>query len=1212
MTLPKGHANESILYVWPLARPFFVYWKVEAACPSICEQQRKRVMAKTRDYMDYLDEFVEISPANSEEEYQAAEVIAGILKDHELETSVESFETHPAGTIMLPMLMCIMFGCLVATGLTEGPLHYGTLVATLVCAGLSVFMHISGTNFFENFGPASQSQNVVGVHRATGGKVVKGARPIVIVAHYDTPRESLLRKGPLVRLQTSLPRMAAPLTIAIVVFGLLLAIPVLPGTIRTFLWVISVLVALPIIFLSIMNIYEHFAPCTQGANDNKSSVAALLSIANKVRPHEDRVDRFIADGNESLLRRVGDKPPAPAMPTYVEVVEETKGVRHGAEVLLSLGILPPNCDVVYEEPRVTVVQEGVVEQLEEVVVDEPVSYDAEPYEFEDDADVQLEQDQEPELDQEPEQELEPEVPVEEVADLDEVVELEQPDEADEQAYDEVEEYEEDDYEEEDYDEDEDYDYEDSYADDSTPSSIGVWLKERWTSIREYISKHRGEDIDISRGKDRTKASADDEDEVDEFEDEVDFEEEELDFEDAEAFEDEDAEEPESFEDDYEQDDYEQDDYEQGEDEEQEAEFEEEYDDGYLDESESDELEFDEPEPEPEFDEPEPEPEFEEDEWVEDDEEGYEEPFEDEYEETFEDEPEDSEPEEELEDAVEEDDQDWDIEADWDDEDHNMPTQIIEEEDEGEFELDEEEYHEEYEEYEYGDYEDVAPALSLIDRIKGFFRGLRESQGRGDYAEDYEEYDYGDEYEGEYDDEYEAYEEEDAAQDGEALEGAEEEPTVEEGTGEFLDDDLYFEEDYDVEGYYAEDEDVEPYEEVEEESPLPDDFDEPLDRPEDPNVLHFDYEEDLDIIPRDTTGLDTISDSYDLYSGEVDRVSHHNKPEPVEDPSWGVTSYQPARPAMNIARRAALLDLPDPSEAFVDPLSYVGGYNALDFDDYGDDEYDAYVAYEEEVQEDAYEQVVAEPAVAEEPAAVIGANAIAEDVLPDERFEGSYLDLDDIDDEDLDWESQESEEVTVTGEGHKSFWGTSGSSDWKGGAATRADLREDLDEPIIIDAEDLQDAILELGDEYLVAHDIWFVATGASETHHAGIKAFMDNHKRDIHGAFLVNLDSIGAGSLSILVREGVTVSKRADRRLVRMLTSIAQDLHVQVETAMHNWSDRESTISMQSRIRSVTVMGLDENDLPANSHTSNDVPEWVNPHQVSDVVRMVTELIRRS
>jgi len=534
-------------------------------------------------------------------------------------------------------------------------------------------------------------------------------------------------------------------------------------------------------------------------------------------------------------------------------------------------------------------------------------------------------------------------------------------------------------------------------------------------------------------------------------------------------------------------------------------------------------------------------------------------------------------------------------ADWDEEEaeedaEDMPTRIIGPDGYDEFDLDEEEYQEDYEEYEeYEDDEEVEEeehAPTLMERLMGFFRGLRESQDQGANGDEYE-YDYDEEYEYEDDEQEDEYEPE--------------EEQEEEYVEEFEEDDLYSEEEVADEEYAAEDDDIEPYDEVEEESPLPDDLDQ-IERPADPNVLHLDdYDEDSDILPRDTTGLDTISDSYDLFSEGPERIPQRDKPEPVVDPSWGVTSYQPARPAMNIARRAALLDLPDPSEAFVDPLSYVG-YNGFGYDEYEDDEYDEYASFTEGVQDDS--EVVSDEQAAD--------SQVTNTVEEEQYYDESYMQLDDMEDDsvdDYDWELEEPD--GEDDQGQQSFWGTNESSDWKGGATQRDDLREDDGEPII-DADSLQDAILELGDEYLVAHDIWFVATGASETDHAGIRAFMEAHKRDIRGAFLVNLDSIGAGSLSVLVREGLHVPKRADRRLVRMLTGIAQDLHIQIETAMLNWADRESTISMFSRIRSVTIMGLDENDLPANSHTQDDVPELVNPRQVSSVVRIVTELIRRS
>ena len=74
--------------------------------------------------MDYLDENIEIAPANSQEEYQAAQTIAEVMRDHGLETSVEEFEAASMSSL-LPHILVI---------LAEGELElntYKTLIEKL-------------------------------------------------------------------------------------------------------------------------------------------------------------------------------------------------------------------------------------------------------------------------------------------------------------------------------------------------------------------------------------------------------------------------------------------------------------------------------------------------------------------------------------------------------------------------------------------------------------------------------------------------------------------------------------------------------------------------------------------------------------------------------------------------------------------------------------------------------------------------------------------------------------------------------------------------------------------------------------------------------------------------------------------------------------------------------------------------------------------------
>ena len=1290
-------------------------------------------MAKTRDYMDYLDDQIEIAPANSQEEYQAAETIAEVLRDHDLETTIEEFDAHPSSTLIGPILVFVLFASLLIAGLTEGAIRIICILLAAATAGLPLASHFMGTNFFENFGPAARSQNVVAVHRATGDKVVKGARPIVIVAHYDLPRASALRRGALARYNTSLRMATIPcyMVIAVSVFFQILLF--LPSVIRTFMWIVGLIAMCPLLLLAVVDIIDRFSPCTLGSNDNKSSLAALLAIANKVRPMPDRVDEdFEGPERKPVRRRMVDEELEPAAPRRIEVVEEVKGVRHGAEVLSALGILPPSCEIVYQEPRVKVVEQDPVavpaidEQVDDVAATEfePESTNV-PEEEKDGGSVTGDDRYDENFDV---TEVQDEASLSDESD--DSVDVDIDDSRDEDEYDE--EY-------IDYDEDEGESYDEEDWDEGVGGATGVrtWFTERIASLREFFSKNRGADIDIDRGEDR-RSDADERDEYDEWIDST--EDGEKDYQDAEILEDE-VYEDEPYEGDYEDEPYEDDSYddEAYDDEDTYEEFEEEEFEEYTDETE-DEVATDEAEPVdideqqnedaseaespaaslrkaisaslPDIesvpaidlaDEEEPQEETVAEDVLEAAEEDQEpdsigapdvsHDIEDTldaeaadaeaaYIEAAEDTPaeeeaniEEDEPSDELVDeydAYDDEDSYGDDEAydeyAYDDGDLAEFDDVEDREEYAEYDDDDEGYDDEYPEdseaYEEG-YEEEYPVeekAGIVARIAQFFSKIRsvpaseepydlfedyyedsdetaddepyEEYEEAEEAEEYEEYEgyeedqddaYEDEEEGnlhlvssEYDtenpyladvdddledfDDYEIADEEyyedeyDGVEyEGEEYDGVEYEEELEE---ELIDDiEVYEDDEYFEEDEYLEDEETDSqegsYEDgfVDEELVFEDEIDYeeesevPVEPLPDPNILHFDREQDDDVLPRDTTGLDMITDSYDLYTGEISRVSRREKPMPLDDPSWGVSTYQPQSPAINIARRAALFDIPDPSAETVDP-----------FEDY-DDEYDEYE--EEDVVEagsGASYYYVDEGGDYDEPDSYEMPSNY--EVAPSEPAEPEPDDV-----------APEVEDTL----GHPGFWGDSKPTSWKGGATVRSDLRDgDADEPLVIDADDLQDAILELGDDFLVAHDIWFVATGASEVNHAGIKAFIETHRRDIRGAFLINLDSIGAGALSVLVREGLHAPRRADRRLVRMITGIAQDLHIPLDTAMYNFDERESATSMRSRVRSVTIAGLDENNLPAYSHTMDDVPNNVDPRQVSDVVKLITELIRRS
>ena len=262
-------------------------------------------MPTTRNYTDYLNDQVDIAPVNSQEELQAAELIEGLFAQHGLETQLQEFETPSASGLTQKIYLVMLFLGVLLSGFLGTPV----MVVGLVLVGASFVLLAlarSGNDLFGAIGPQARSQNVIGVHRATGPNVIKGNRPIVIVAHYDTPRENPLNGPQLAKWQPLIKRLSWPLSIAVLVLALFQMIPFIPVPARHVFWVLGVLAALPLLLLGAASIYERFAACTTGASDNKASVAAMLGVLDMVRPGPDAAKDW-AETHPQAVRRPLDE-----------------------------------------------------------------------------------------------------------------------------------------------------------------------------------------------------------------------------------------------------------------------------------------------------------------------------------------------------------------------------------------------------------------------------------------------------------------------------------------------------------------------------------------------------------------------------------------------------------------------------------------------------------------------------------------------------------------------------------------------------------------------------------------------------------------------------------------------------------------------------------------------------------------------------------------
>lgn len=795
-------------------------------------------MAMTHDYLDQLDQNVGIAPANSQEEYQAAQTIADIMRRHGVEPSIEEFDAKAFGGVMDQIMFAMLFVGMLLVGVGAVPLTVigFVLVALPVAAFVSRYL---GNDFVEKLGPSARSQNVVAFHKGEGPLVQKGVRPIVVVAHYDTPHENPVYSTPLAPYLPMAWRFSKWCVLAVAVATLFQIMAFLPEGFRRILWVLGLIAALPLLLLAVTGIVELFTPSTEGANDNKTGVAAMLGILQNVRPSDERsaypanedpadwvpaepafdavssyddasaVDdaagetpadfAAAAQGASDAGATVAAAPFVPAEPQWRPVPVE--GVRHGADVLRGLGMLPEDCQIEYRE--------NVMER----------------------------------------------VPAEEVAAA-----------AAEQAA----------------------------AVAAAAEAAGAGQTASFRPVEAEV----------------TTAA---------------------------------------------------------------------------------------------------------------------------------------------------------------------PTAPAE------------------------------PELGATAEVPVVTGEDLTATGRFNLVSDAE-----------------------PAQAGDG----------------------------------------------------------------------------------DAAGLTAMGDAD---ATQPTAPAQRQRPAAPEDPEWGHTSFRPQAP--NPARRASLFDLPNPGEESMDPFAT---------DPRGQ------VVTQAPAQPSTVRRPSAVPAPApapQQPAApvqpfgTISAGSFdaaeSEPAQGKHRFGGFKLPKINLpfghkgtaeaDDQREDW-------LGITDDEN---WGDEDGG-WKGGATTRAGLRlvEDEAAPACDAAaptdEDLRDAVLAMNDDALLCHDIWFVGLGASGLGHAGMKAFLAQHRKQIRGAFVINIDAVGAGELTVFTREGIINSRRADRRMVRSLARTAADLHISLAQAEHEWGSTDATPSMRAHVRSITITGVDPSGMKALSGTPADVIERVNPAQAAQVAALVTEMIRRS
>ena len=332
--------------------------------------------------------------------------------------------------------------------------------------------------------------------------------------------------------------------------------------------------------------------------------------------------------------------------------------------------------------------------------------------------------------------------------------------------------------------------------------------------------------------------------------------------------------------------------------------------------------------------------------------------------------------------------------------------------------------------------------------------------------------------------------------------------------------------------------------------------------------------------------ETVDSLMAQISSRVPSRPQMNIPDPASAPSPSPLASvpDPSLPSMqqaNVASRTSLFDLPDPSAQTDDPFVTAQGSEPSS----------APVAPSMPVAPDAQSlETISAPVTTPKPQKRGIGGLFGRKKKSDQDSMSDWLGVDD------DYDAKKS------GRGIGSWDNFEDDDDgWKGGA-TSSDGASN---------EDMLAAVASMGDDELLGHDIWFVATGASDCDGAGMKAFLASHRDKLRGVFFINLESIGAGRISVVTVEGEQQLLKGDRRIMNLVSKVCKAFHVDCGAFEMPYAKTDAYAALEASRRALTIAGVDGPRL-ACARTEDDLPYNVNPTNIATVSEVVTEVIRRS
>lgn len=141
-------------------------------------------------------------------------------------------------------------------------------------------------------------------------------------------------------------------------------------------------------------------------------------------------------------------------------------------------------------------------------------------------------------------------------------------------------------------------------------------------------------------------------------------------------------------------------------------------------------------------------------------------------------------------------------------------------------------------------------------------------------------------------------------------------------------------------------------------------------------------------------------------------------------------------------------------------------------------------------------------------------------------------------------------------------------------------------------------------------EVWFVALGAEQYSHSGITAFLDEHADEMKGAVIINLEALGAGTLSVIDQESeIFKTHRPSSRIKRFVRQASERSGVTYHATPLTRRETPATIAMSRGVQSFTVAGMGDGNTALYS-AENDIVENLDPEALQEASKFIMAVLK--